>query len=64
MQMPLQAFGKEVFMDWPTIIVAAIIGVIFVAIVVTEIRNRIKGTASCSCGGNCGACGACSHNKK
>lgn len=50
-------------MDWPTVIVAAIIGVIFVAIVANEIRNRIKGKSSCSCGGNCGACGACSHSK-
>ena len=46
-------------MDWPTVIVAAIIGVIFVAIVANEIRNRIKGKSSC--GGNCGACGACKH---
>ena len=50
-------------MDWPTVIVAAIIGVIFVAIVANEIRNRIKGKSSCSCGGNCGACGACSYSK-
>ena len=50
-------------MDWPTIIVAAIIGVIFVASGANEIRNRIKGTSSCACGGNCGACGACSHSK-
>lgn len=51
-------------MDWPTIIVAAIVGVIFVAIVVTQIRNRMNGKASCSCGGNCGACGACAQNKE
>ena len=45
-------------MDWPTIIVATIIGLIFVAIVVTQIRNRRNGKSSCSCGGSCGSCGA------
>ena len=52
-------------MDWPTIIVAAVIGIIFVAIVANEIRNRIKGKSSCSCGGSCGSCNACGcHDKK
>ena len=51
-------------MDWPTIIVATIIGLIFVVIVVTQIRNRMKGKSSCSCGGNCGACGACPHSNQ
>ena len=51
-------------MDWPTILVATIIGVIFIAIVVSQIRNRIKGKAGCSCGGNCGACGACPRSGK
>lgn len=51
-------------MDWPTIIVASIIGVIFVAIILTRIIDRKKGKASCSCGGNCGACGACAPHKK
>lgn len=44
---------------WPTIIIASLIGVIFVAIVVNEIVKKIKGKSSCSCGGNCGACGLC-----
>ena len=35
---------------WPTIIIAAVIGAIFVAIVVKEIINKKKGKHSCSCG--------------
>jgi uncharacterized membrane protein len=46
-------------MDWPTIIVAAVIGVIFVAIVATKVIHLRQGKHSCSCGGNCGACGVC-----
>ena len=46
-------------MDWPTILVASVIAVIFAAIVITGIRNKQKGKHSCSCGGNCGACGIC-----
>ena len=44
---------------WPTILVASLVGVVFVAIVVNEIVKKIKGKPSCSCGGNCGACGLC-----
>ena len=47
-------------MNWPTIIIAAVIGVIFVAIVVKGIINKKNGKHTCSCGGNCGACGMCS----
>ena len=47
-------------MNLPTIIIAAVIGVIFVAIVVKGIINKKNGKHSCSCGGNCGACGMCS----
>ena len=43
-------------MDWPTIIVASILAVIFFAIVITGIRNKMKGKHSCSCGGSCGGC--------
>ena len=45
----------------PTIIVSAIIAVIFVAIVYSEIRKRQKGQGSCSCGGSCSTCGAGCH---
>ncbi len=40
---------------WPTIIVAAIVAAVFLAIVVTGIRNKKKGKSSCSCG--CSGCG-------
>lgn len=51
-------------MDWPTFIVAAVISVMFFAIVFTQIRNRKKGKYSCSCGTSCEACGACGCNEK
>ena len=54
-------------MDWPTILVAAVVAIVFVAIVVNEIRNRKKGKGSCSCGGSCGGCamsGSCHPEKK
>ncbi len=39
-----------------TVIIAALIGVAFVAIVANEVRKKKKGIHTCSCGGNCGAC--------
>ena len=52
-------------MDWPTVIVASIVAIIFISIVACGFVNKKKGKSSCSCGGNCGACGAgCSGNKK
>jgi hypothetical protein len=45
----------------PTIIIASVIAVIFIAIVANEIRKKKKGIPSCSCGGNCAACGICPH---
>ena len=42
-------------MNAPTIIIAALIAAIFVAIVVVRIRNRKKGKGGCSCG--CSGCG-------
>ena len=44
---------------WPTIIIASLIGIVFIAIVTNEIVKKVKGKPSCSCGGNCGACGLC-----
>ena len=41
-------------MEGPTILVAAIVGAIFVAIVVRMIINKKNGKSSCSCG--CGGC--------
>ena len=48
----------------PTIIIASVIGAIFVAVVVKEIIDKKKGKHSCSCG--CGGCAfkdSC-HSKK
>ena len=42
-----------------TIIVASVIGVVVLLIIAGEIRKKIKGKPSCTCGGNCGACGIC-----
>ena len=41
-------------MDWPTVLVAAVVGAIFVAIVVRIVINKRNGKSSCSCG--CGGC--------
>ncbi len=43
-------------MNWPTILVAALVAVVFIAIVVSEIKKKKSGKGSCSCGGNCGVC--------
>lgn len=48
----------------PTIIVAAIIAIIFVAIIANEIHKRKSGKGSCSCGcSGCGMSEVC-HGKK
>lgn len=41
-------------MNLPTIIVAAIVAVVFVAVIAVQIRNKKQGKTSCSCG--CGGC--------
>ncbi len=46
-------------MNVPTIIVASVVLVVFVAIVGRGIYNKLHGKGGCSCGGDCGACGAC-----
>lgn len=51
-------------MNWPTIIIAAVIAVIFLVIVIKGIINKKNGKHSCSCGGNCGACGICDCHEK
>ena len=48
-------------LNWPTIIVATVVAVVFLAIVINGIRNKKKGKHSCSCGGSCGACGMNCH---
>ncbi|MBQ8648552.1 MAG: FeoB-associated Cys-rich membrane protein [Clostridia bacterium] len=41
-------------MNWPTIIVTAIVAAVFLAIVIKGIRDKKKGKSSCSCG--CSGC--------
>ncbi|MBQ5823546.1 MAG: FeoB-associated Cys-rich membrane protein [Clostridia bacterium] len=43
-------------MDWPTIIVAAVIAVLFALVIFFHFRNKKKGKSSCSCGGGCSGC--------
>lgn len=50
---------------WPTILVAAIVAAIFIAIVVRGIINKKNGKGSCSCGcGNCAMRDSCHGAKK
>ena len=37
-----------------SIIIVAVLGVAFIAVVANEIRKKKQGKPSCSCGGNCG----------
>ena len=46
----------------PTVVIASVIGVLFAVVVIKGIIDKKKGKHSCSCGGNCGACGCCSTN--
>lgn len=47
-------------MNWPTIIIASLVAIVFLAIVVAEVRKRKSGKGACSCGGSCGGCaGGC-----
>lgn len=51
-------------MNLPTLLVAALVVGIFIAIVAVAIRNKKKGKGGCSCGGSCSGCGmdgACHH---
>ena len=41
----------------PTIIVGSIVAILFVAIIINEIKKKKSGKGGCSCGGNCCACG-------
>lgn len=47
-----------------TIIISTIIAILFVTIIVNEIKKRKNGSGSCSCGGNCGACGFNCHSQQ
>ncbi len=52
-------------MNLPTIIVLSIVVLVFLAIVIKQIRDKKAGKCSCSCGGSCGGCafsGTCHAN--
>lgn len=52
-------------MNLPTILIASAVAVVFLAIVICEIRKKKQGKSSCSCG-SCGGCpmsGSC-HTQK
>lgn len=42
-----------------TATIAAVIALAFIGTVIKMIVDKKKGKRSCSCGGNCGACGLC-----
>ena len=46
-------------MNVPTIIIALIILIAFVAIISRGVSNWKHGRGGCSCGGDCGSCGGC-----
>lgn len=48
----------------PTAIIAGVIAVLFIAVVIKGVIDKKRGKHSCSCGGNCGACGMCSSETK
>lgn len=50
-------------MNAPTILGALIVLAVFIAIVARGIHNKKAGKGGCSCGGDCGACGGCCHEK-
>lgn len=43
-------------MNWPTIIVAAVVAAVFLTIVIKGVINRKNGKSYCKCGGGCGSC--------
>ena len=49
-------------MPWLSYVVVGVIALVFISTVVSAIINKKKGKSSCSCGGNCGACGLCHHS--
>jgi len=50
-------------MNLPTILVSALVLIVFLAIIVRGIQNRKRGKGGCSCG-DCASCGACHNLKK
>ncbi len=51
-------------MNWPTVIVAAVVAAVFLAIVIGGIRRKRLGKGACSaCGGSCAGCGMQCHSE-
>ena len=48
-------------MNWQSILILIAVVVLLGGIAVKSIYDRKKGKHSCSCGGNCGACGMGCH---
>ncbi len=49
-------------MNAPTVILGLLVAAVFAAIVVRGVHNKKRGKGGCSCGGDCGSCGACRHD--
>ena len=43
----------------PSILIGLVIAAICAAIIARGIHNKRNGKGGCSCGGECGSCGAC-----
>ncbi len=43
-------------MDWPTVIVAVIVGALLLAVLTRIIVNKKRGKGGCSCGSSCSGC--------
>ena len=48
---------------WPTILVGAVLAAIVTLAVRSLYKDKKSGKGSCSCGGNCGCCGAHCHER-
>ena len=52
-------------LNLPTILIAALIAAVFIAIVVKSIRDKKAGKHGCGCGcEGCGSCNACHPDEK
>lgn len=52
-------------MNLPTILIGTLVAVVFLVIIIREVRNRKKGKGSCSCGcSDCGMSDICHGDKK
>jgi len=54
----------KIMMPWLSYLLIGVIAAAFISIIVVGVINKKKGRSSCSCGGNCGACGLCNSQKE